>query len=248
MSTAPNAAPAPRNKPVLEEEILLAKVRTDGGTQHRAFTDDETVQRYKDDMINGCLFPPIDVFFDSKHYWLADGFHRVLAAHELAMKSFPARIHRGSLRDAILYAVGSNAHHGKPRTIADKRRCVQVLLLDEEWKDRTDQWVADMARVSPQLVYTMRRELKIDKPAIRRMRNGKLIDTTKSGKHQKKGQPKYATKAQIEAMQPITPPPPAEPEHASYLVVRNQVERLTPEDLLRMRDHIVSLLATLGAA
>lgn len=232
-----------------EEEILLAKVRTDGGTQHRAFTDQETVDRYKEDMLDGCVFPPIDVFFDGKHYWLADGFHRVMAAHELAAKTFPARVFQGTLDDAILYAMGCNSHHGKPRSIADKRRCVRVLLEDPKWQDRTDQWVAETVKVSPQLVYAMRKELKIEKSPIRKAKNGKLIDTSKCGTHQKKGQPKHATKAQIAEMKPVDAPlPPAEPQFASYLVVRNQVERLTPEDLLRMRDHITGLLAQVGAA
>lgn len=37
-------------------------------------------------------------------------------------------------REAILFIVGANASHGLRRTNADKRRTVERLLADEEWR------------------------------------------------------------------------------------------------------------------
>jgi ParB-like nuclease domain len=232
----------------IEQEILLAKIRTDGGTQHRAFTDEETIERYKEDMAAGHIFPPVDVYWDGKHYWLADGFHRVLAAHELALRSFPARIHRGTLRDAVLFAMGANAVHGKPRTNMDKRQCVEKILRDPEWGAYTDAWVAEKARVSTSLVLHMRRELKIAKPNVRIARGGRKIDTSKLGKHQRHEKKKPSAEAAPPEAKPITPPSPPKPEPANYLVVRNQVDRLVAEDLVLLREHITGLLQMMGAA
>ncbi|EWY35857.1 hypothetical protein N825_32650 [Skermanella stibiiresistens SB22] len=39
----------------------------------------------------------------------------------------------GSRRDAVPHAVGANARHGLPRSNADKRDAVMILLKDPEW-------------------------------------------------------------------------------------------------------------------
>jgi len=38
----------------------------------------------------GLRFPAIVLFTDGQRYWLADGFHRVLAAREAGLSEFPA--------------------------------------------------------------------------------------------------------------------------------------------------------------
>ena len=36
-------------------------------------------------MEEGAIFPPVTVFFDGEHFWLADGFHRVQAAETIKL-------------------------------------------------------------------------------------------------------------------------------------------------------------------
>ena len=61
------------------QELSLDLINLYGGTQARVQTTDEAVESYAEEMTQGTVFPPIDVYFDGATYWLADGFHRYLA-------------------------------------------------------------------------------------------------------------------------------------------------------------------------
>lgn len=115
--------------------IPIELIRLDGGTQIR---DCKTMRTKMDEylaaMIAGAQFPPLTVFWDGEHYWLADGFHR-LGAYNMFMQGMelpgldiPCEVAEGSRRDAILFACGTNAEHGIQRTVPDKQNAVNTLL------------------------------------------------------------------------------------------------------------------------
>jgi Holliday junction resolvasome RuvABC endonuclease subunit len=107
-------------------------------------------------MQQGYSFPPVVVFYDGSDYWLADGFHRVEAATRTGWPEIEVELKLGSRRDAILYAVGSNATHGLKRTPADKRHAVQLLLKDEQWCQWSDRAIAKHTDTSHPLVAKVR--------------------------------------------------------------------------------------------
>lgn len=139
--------------------LSIAFIRTDGGTQPRASLDDETVSEYADAMRNGATFPPVDVFYDGKMYWLADGYHRIAAAQRLNRTQIAANVHQGTQRDAVLHSAGANAAHGLRRTNADKRRAVLRLLQDDEWQKWSDREIARRCKVHHQMVGNLRSSL-----------------------------------------------------------------------------------------
>jgi len=142
------------------ETLEIASIRRDGGTQMRDQSRCEsTVAEYQAAMEDGANFPPIVVFFDGAHHWLADGFHRCFAADEAGLIDIEADVKQGTKRDAILYAVGANANHGLRRTNADKRRAVMTLLNDEEWAAWSNVAVAKQCGVSDMTVKRVRDEL-----------------------------------------------------------------------------------------
>jgi hypothetical protein len=96
------------------------------------------------------------VFFDGAEYWLADGFHRIIAAETLGLVEIAADVRPGGRRDAILYAVGANAAHGLKRTNRDKRNAVMVLLKDPEWDQWSDREIARRCAVSDRFVNGVR--------------------------------------------------------------------------------------------
>lgn len=136
-------------------ELVIAKIRVDGGTQMRAEIDEDTVDEYVEVLAS---LPPITVFYDGNSYWIVDGFHR-LRAHEKARKKvIYAEVKSGTQRDAILYAAGANGRHGRRRTHADKRRAVGALLRDPEWTEWSNRKLADQCGVTEFLVRTMKSE------------------------------------------------------------------------------------------
>jgi hypothetical protein len=149
------------NDVITNEEVNLATIRVDGGTQPRAEIDHELVDEYAELFRDGQTFPPIVVFFDGTDRWLADGFHRYYAAQVANLTTLPAEVHRGSRRDAILHSAGSNSTHGKRRTNADKRRAVEILLTDAEWGQWSDREIARQCGVGHTLVSDMRKEKRV---------------------------------------------------------------------------------------
>ena len=146
--------------------IPLECIKTDGGTQMRATLDPDTVQEYLDAMqpVGWGEFPAVVVYYDGKDHWLADGFHRVeayrLAAANLDQPAnVPADVRSGTRRDAILHAAGANASHGLRRTNADKRRAVETLLRDDDWRHWSDREIARRCNVSDKTVADVRRSL-----------------------------------------------------------------------------------------
>ncbi len=154
--------------------LPLDSIRTDGGTQARAGLDDVTVQEYAETWLNlshrqnGFLeMPPIVVFHDGESYWLADGFHRVEAykrfvhgpSASASAKAIRAEIRSGTRRDAVLFACGANASHGLKRTAADKRRAIERVLGDEEWRQWSDSEIGRRCQVDHKTVAAVRAEL-----------------------------------------------------------------------------------------
>lgn len=139
--------------------LPVVSIRTDGGTQPRAQTDESVIDDYAEKMREGVKFPAVTIFYDGEAYWLADGFHRVEAAKRAGMTDIAAEVRQGTQRDAILFSVGANDTHGLRRTHADKRRAVERLLRDEEWAAWSDREIARRCAVHHDLVGRVRREL-----------------------------------------------------------------------------------------
>lgn len=141
----------------------IERIIRDAGTQMREKINQNTVNDYADVMNDGNELPPLLVFrttaadgTDSNY--LVEGFHRIIAHEKLGHKVVPVEIRPGTLRDAILHAIGDNATHGLPRTNADKRKAVSTMLCDAEWSQLSDSEIARRALVSQPFVGNMRKE------------------------------------------------------------------------------------------
>lgn len=128
--------------------LALSSIRTDGGTQAREFCWQESIDDYAEAMTDGAVFPPVTAFFDGADYWLADGFHRLEAAAKAGRVEIEADVRPGSKRDAMLFACGANATHGRPRTNEDKRKAVEMLLCDKVCSGWTHREIARHCAVS----------------------------------------------------------------------------------------------------
>ncbi|HYD82982.1 MAG TPA: hypothetical protein VEA63_02995, partial [Opitutus sp.] len=138
-------------------ELPLESINVYGGTQARVTTNDDAIASYADEMAQGAVFPPIVVYYDGATHWLADGFHRYLAAKRNERPSILAEVEPGGRTDALRHALGANATNGVYRNNADKRNAVEIAL--EEWPDRANPVIAEICKVSVELVRRTRTQL-----------------------------------------------------------------------------------------
>src|SRR5262245_57326482 len=152
--------------------VALATITMDEAAQTRVKTRTAMVREYAAAMKQqategGLRFPPIIVFSDGKSYWLADGFHRFLAARQAGLTEIAADVRPGTQRDALLHSISANSDHGLPRSRADRRKAVTVLLNDAEWSQWSDREIAKRCRVHHSMVSRMRNGASVAKRQIR---------------------------------------------------------------------------------
>lgn len=138
------------------KKLNILTIRLDGGTQPRLHLDQELVKEYAEKMKEGVEFPPIVVFNDGSDIWLADGFNRYHATKANGSTTIECEVRTGTLREAQLYAWGANNQHGKPLSNDDKRHIIITMLNDEEWKEWSNNKIAEVLHISSMTVARVR--------------------------------------------------------------------------------------------
>jgi hypothetical protein len=166
--------------------LPISSIRLDGGTQPRATINSQTVSDYMNDMASGAEFPPVDVFYDGRTHWLADGFHRINAAEKAGRDDIACEVHQGTQQDAQWYSFGVNKGNGLRRTNHDKQRAVKSALQHPGGAGLSDGQIAVHVGVSDQMVRNYRRQIdatpKVLKSTKRKGRDGRTINVAKIGK------------------------------------------------------------------
>jgi hypothetical protein len=169
------------------EKLFPENIRLDGGTQPRVKIDQAVCKDYGEQMKAGDAFPPIDIFFDGKDYWLADGFHR-LQAYVMAVpgEAIECNVFKGTLQDAQWHSFSVNKAHGIRRTPNDKERAVRTALAHPKGVELSDGAIAAHVGVSQPFVSKIRRKMAVTQnrfeSTARSGRDGRTIDTAKIGK------------------------------------------------------------------
>lgn len=219
--------------------INLLDIKLNKQTQSRTAINQDVVSDYCDLMLDGVEFPAITLFFDGIDYYLVDGYHRYFASKKAGLKEMSAQVMNGSLRDAILYAVGVNNAHGLQRSHDDKRKAVMTLLDDLEWSEWSDAAIARHCNVSAMTVGRVRKSLNIeqtDKKFINRHGNESVMQTGNLGKKPElvKNNPELSTPE---------PVPEVEDEHLQELANTN-IELAEENTALKDRLAVKALDAT----
>lgn len=95
--------------------------------QTRAGTDADTINNYAEAMADGAQFPDVTVFTDGERYWLADGFHRVMAAKQNGKATIAADVRKGTEDDAVVFGGTANNKQGKRPTRADVQHFLSMV-------------------------------------------------------------------------------------------------------------------------
>jgi hypothetical protein len=166
------------------QKLELEKIMVKGEIQQRAGLNFDYIDELSDEIANGSVLPPLDVFDVAGELEVVDGFHRLEAYKRAGVDRVEVNIIKGTERDATLHAVGANAEHGLRRKNADKRRAVKTLLTDDEWGQWSDCEIARRAHVSPTFVSKVKRALGqngFEFSPVRKCADGRIIDTSKIG-------------------------------------------------------------------
>lgn len=153
------------------QELLIEKIRTDGGVQSRERISDEYVAELAELIKAGKKLPPIDVYSDGTEIWAADGFHRILAHIKADKRTVRCNVHKGTKADAMWASCAANQEHGLRRTNADKRHAVEMALKIHGGK--SDRAIADHVGVSDPFVSGLRRQVLTVSTCERVGRDGK---------------------------------------------------------------------------
>lgn len=140
--------------------INMSVIRVDGDTQVRVKIDESVVTEYSQMMIDGVLFDPIVVFNDGRYLWLADGFHRFLAADKLKLTQIEATVKMGTVEEAKLYAFAANSHRGESLSPQDVKKIVLMMETHPVCKHWTVKQIAKHIGKSEATVYRAKRQTR----------------------------------------------------------------------------------------
>lgn len=171
------------SKPKLTK-LAIKLLVLDADTQARVSVSQDTVDEYAD-VIEASEgewpFDPIDVFHDGSKYFVADGFHRTMAAIRHKLQVVPSRVHLGTAKDAKIFGMTANDSHGLRMSRADKRSCVEWLL-----DNMPDMWQANIAKTAGVNVRTVERIVAERKPKSHPTMSGKKKPAAKVDPEEKK--------------------------------------------------------------
>jgi ParB-like chromosome segregation protein Spo0J len=115
-------------------DLEPAAIRVEDQIQPRVRLDPTLVEEYQTIYLeaapDSAPFPPLTVFEIEGTCYVADGFHRLAAARAAGISQVRCQVVQGTLRDAMLYAMEANAHHGLRYSQGDKARIVERVLAD----------------------------------------------------------------------------------------------------------------------
>jgi hypothetical protein len=134
------------------KKLQLATILTDQGTDVRYEINDTIVTEYgqatHDEKVK---FPPLEVFeLPDGTKVLADGFHRYFGFERQGIKEYDCNVRKGTMEEALIFALGCNESHGYRRTNNDKRNAVEIAIT--KFPKLSDGKLAEMCKVSRQYV------------------------------------------------------------------------------------------------
>jgi hypothetical protein len=141
----------------VSSRVSLSLIAFDAGTQIRASINESVVAEYADRMTDGVEFPPIVLFHDGNQHYLADGFHRFMAARRNEFRDIEADVRAGTKQDALWFALGANKH-GLQLTSVDKKHA--VLLAINSFPDRSQNQIAAQVGCSQRYVSTLKEQVR----------------------------------------------------------------------------------------
>lgn len=181
------------------KRIRLADVAFDAGTQIRSAIDQQVVADYAEAMTAGATFPPIVLFHDGNAHYLADGFHRFMAAQRIEWREIDADVRAGTKEDALWFALGANKTNGKRLSDQDKKHA--IVLAIKTWPTKSMNEIAEQVGCSRKWVQDVRDQVATTSllPASVTGRDGKVYPAKRGPQIDQRQQIEELLRAGVEA-------------------------------------------------
>ncbi len=148
--------------------LFIDSIRVLESCQMRSGLNAQVVHEFRDAMIEGEVFPPVEVLHDDEKgdYILVDGFTRVAGAKEGNFTRIDAKVvGQGNEQVAQLYALQANIHNSQRRTIADREKAISVALTHPGLRDATEEEIATATGTTRREVFRVRQKIgKVKNP------------------------------------------------------------------------------------
>jgi ParB-like chromosome segregation protein Spo0J len=131
--------------------VPLGDIVVDPALQIRDALDEQTVAAYMEDFD---LLPAVLVFETPAGLLLADGFHRLEAAHRLGRAEIAAEVRSGSRTDALDEAIKVNLRHGQRYSRAERSKAIR--LFEEHHPDWSARQIAAQLGCSHVTVFNIK--------------------------------------------------------------------------------------------
>lgn len=164
--------------------LQIEKIRIDGNTQPRAKINEKAVEEYASLISEKVLMPPVIVYFDSKDYWLVDGFHRYFSHQKLGLKEMLVDIRNGTLREAQFFSKGAHNGRGLGHNSKDYEYIILSMVNDKEWGQLSNRALGKHVGISAMTVGRIKKKADVQQsPKKKAIRKGKeyTVDTTNQG-------------------------------------------------------------------
>jgi hypothetical protein len=140
------------------------------------------------------------------HYWVGDGFHRLLAFRKAGRERIKVRVREGTMQEAMMHALGANAEHGQPRSHDDLRRAISLALEDKTMGRWSDVRIAKLVRCSDKTVAAVRERLGLrTNKRVRLNADGTETEVDISG-HTKRGKKRFAFEGKVNTFHDLPDP------------------------------------------
>jgi hypothetical protein len=188
------------------------RLRTDGVLLREP--DPDVVADYVQALERGDPFPPGEVVWDGKEYWLWDGGHRC-AAHRQLGRDFAVNVRDGTQEEAQWLASGANTTHGLRRSNDHKRKAVELALRLHP--EQSNSALAGHCGVDEKMVRTARTRLEaagdVRAAKVRTGKDNRELDTGGIGRRApKEARPGSPLPRPATSAKPKSSPPRADPE------------------------------------
>jgi hypothetical protein len=145
------------------QTIPVTEIQVDGSISHRDETRGWWVRQLANAVWAGKTLDPVILFRrpEKDQYWLADGFHRVLACEMADAEHVPAVVHEGGRREALLYSAQCPEEDGGVElSDADLRATVRAMLGHTDVGEWTNKQIAQHMGTTQKMVREERNRLK----------------------------------------------------------------------------------------